>query len=121
MEPALNQYIPVLMMLALATGTAVGIVVLGRLFGPKASFEEKDEPFECGEKQIVSPKQRFSVRFYLVAMIFIVFDIEAVFLFPWAVLFRPLGLFGFVEMFVFIVILTIGLIYVWRKGVLEWE
>jgi NADH-quinone oxidoreductase subunit A len=117
----LNQYVPVMMMLVLAAGTGVAILVANYFLGPKKSFDEKDEPFECGEKQIVSPKQRFSVRFYLVAMIFIVFDIEAVFLFPWAVLFKPLGLFGFVEMFIFILILTIGLIYVWRKGVLEWE
>jgi len=117
----LNQYIPVMMMLVLALGTGVSILVVNYFVGPKKSFEEKDEPFECGESQIVSPKQRFSVRFYLVAMIFIVFDIEAVFLFPWAVVFKPLGLFGFVEMIIFIGILTIGLIYVWRKGVLEWE
>ncbi|MGK7346314.1 MAG: NADH-quinone oxidoreductase subunit A [Candidatus Nitrospinota bacterium M3_3B_026] len=117
----LNQYVPVLLMLLAAAGVAAVMLGLSEFLGPKVRFREKMEPFECGENQIVSPKLRFSVRFYLVAMLFIVFDIEAVFLFPWAVIFQPLGIFGFVEMMVFIAILAAGLVYVWKKGALEWE
>jgi NADH-quinone oxidoreductase subunit A len=117
----MNEYIPVLIMLLLAAATAVGMIVATTLIGPKKEFADKMEPFECGESPIVSPKQRFSVKFYLVALFFVIFDIEAVFVYPWAVLFRDLGLFGFIEMMIFISILAIGLIYVWRRGALEWE
>lgn len=117
----LNQYVPVLLMFIAAAGVAAVMLGLSEFLGPKVSFREKMEPFECGENQIVSPKLRFSVRFYLFAMLFIIFDIEAVFLFPWAVIFQPLGVFGFVEMMVFVAILAVGLVYVWKKGALEWE
>lgn len=117
----MSEYIPVLIMLLLGAGTAAGILVATTLIGPKKSFPDKMEPFECGEHPIVSPKLRFSVKFYLIAIFFVIFDIEAVFLYPWAVLFKDLGLFGFVEMMIFIVILGIGLIYVWKRGALEWE
>jgi NADH-quinone oxidoreductase subunit A len=117
----MNEYIPVLIMLFLAVATAVGMLVATTIIGPKKQFADKMEPFECGESPIVSPKQRFSVKFYLVALFFVIFDIEAVFVYPWAVLFKDLGMFGFVEMMIFIVILAIGLIYVWRRGALEWE
>jgi NADH-quinone oxidoreductase subunit A len=117
----MNEYVPVVIMLFLAAATAAGMLVATTLIGPKKQFADKMEPFECGESPIVSPKQRFSVKFYLVALFFVIFDIEAVFVYPWAVLFRDLGWFGFVEMMVFLAILTIGLIYVWRRGALEWE
>jgi NADH-quinone oxidoreductase subunit A len=117
----MNEYIPVLIMLFLAAATAVGMLVATTLIGPKKKFTDKMEPFECGESPIVSPKQRFSVKFYLVALFFVIFDIEAVFVYPWAVLFKDLGIFGFVEMMIFITILAIGLIYVWKRGALEWE
>jgi NADH-quinone oxidoreductase subunit A len=97
------------------------MIVATSMIGPKKKFADKMEPFECGESPIVSSKQRFSVKFYLVALFFVIFDIEAVFVYPWAVLFKDLGWFGFVEMMIFIFILTIGLIYVWRRGALEWE
>lgn len=117
----MNEYIPVLIMLLLASATAGGILVATTLIGPKKRFADKMEPFECGESPIVSPKLRFSVKFYLVALFFVIFDIEVVFLYPWAVLFKELGLFGFVEMMIFIAILAIGLIYVWKRGALEWQ
>jgi NADH-quinone oxidoreductase subunit A len=117
----MNEYIPVLIMLFLAAATAVGMLVATTLIGPRKKFADKMEPFECGESPIVSPKQRFSVKFYLVALFFVIFDIEAVFVYPWAVLFKDLGMFGFVEMMIFIAILAIGLIYVWKRGALEWE
>jgi len=116
-----NPYLPLALMLAVATGIALVMVALSEFLGPRRVFREKMEPFECGENPIVSPKQRFSVRFYLIAMLFIIFDIEAVFLFPWAVVFQSLGLFGFIEMMIFIAILAAGLVYVWKKGALEWE
>jgi NADH-quinone oxidoreductase subunit A len=117
----MNEYIPVLIMIVLAAATAVGMLVATSMIGPKKKFADKMEPFECGESPIVSPKLRFSVKFYLVALFFVIFDIEAVFLYPWAVLFKKLGVFGFVEMMVFLAILVVGLIYVWRRGALEWE
>lgn len=117
----MSEYIGMTLMLLFATGIAVGMVVLTSVLGPKKNFADKMEPFECGESQLVSPHQRFSVKFYLVAVLFILFDIEAVFLFPWAILYRKLGIFGFVEMSVFILILGIGLFYVWRRGGLDWE
>jgi NADH-quinone oxidoreductase subunit A len=117
----MSEYVSVLIMLFLAVATAVGMLVATTLIGPKKKFADKMEPFECGESPIVSPKQRFSVKFYLVALFFVIFDIEAVFVYPWAVLFKDLGVFGFVEMMIFIFILAIGLIYVWRRGALEWE
>lgn len=117
----MSEYIAVILMLALAGGVSAAIIVLSLLIGPKKEFDDKMEPFECGESPIASPKLRFSVKFYLVALFFVIFDIEAVFLYPWAVIFKDLGMFGFVEMMLFIVILAVGLLYVWRKGALEWE
>ncbi len=117
----MNEYIPVVIMLFLAAATAVGMLVATTLIGPKKKFADKMEPFECGSSPIVSPKLRFSVKFYLVALFFVIFDLETVFVYPWAVLFRDLGLFGFVEMMVFIGILAVGLVYVWRRGALEWQ
>jgi len=106
----MNQYIPAIVFLLIAIGTAIAILFIAEKLGPKKVFADKSEPFECGESPIVSPKLRFSIKFYLVALIFVIFDIEAVFLYPWAVLFRQLGLFGFIEMMVFIVILAVGLV-----------
>ncbi|MBI5177692.1 MAG: NADH-quinone oxidoreductase subunit A [Nitrospinae bacterium] len=117
----LNQYVPVFVMTLAACGTAVAMIVLTSLIGPKKEFDDKMEPFECGVSPVADPKARFSVRFYIIAMLFILFDIEAVFLFPWAVVFRELGMFGFVEMMVFLGVLGVGLVYVWKKGALEWE
>jgi NADH-quinone oxidoreductase subunit A len=117
----MNEYIPVVIMLFLAAATAVGMIVATTLIGPKKKFADKMEPFECGESPIVSPKLRFSVKFYLVGLFFVIFDIEAVFVYPWAVLFKELGMFGFIEMMIFLSILTLGLVYVWRRGALEWE
>ena len=105
----------------MAACIAVGMIVMTSLLGPKREFADKMGPFECGESQIVSPHQRFSVKFYLVAVLFVLFDIEAVFFFPWAILFKQLGLFGFIEMLLFILILGVGLLYVWVRGGLDWE
>ena len=117
----LNEYTGMVLLMLFAVAISVGMVIATTLLGPKREFAQKMEPFECGETQLVSPRQRFSVKFYLVAVLFILFDIEAVFLFPWAILYKRLGLFGFVEMFLFIFILGIGLAYVWLRGGLDWE
>jgi NADH-quinone oxidoreductase subunit A len=117
----MSEYIPVLIMILLAATTSIAILLIATFIGPKKSFPEKMQPFECGETPIVSPKLRFSVKFYLIALFFVIFDIEAVFLYPWAVIFKELGMFGFVEMMLFIGVLAVGLIYVWKRGALEWE
>jgi NADH-quinone oxidoreductase subunit A len=89
--------------------------------GPKKPIPVKDEPFECGEKPFNLPEGRLPVRFYLVAMLFVLFDVELVFFFPWAVVYRQLGLFGFVEMLVFLSFLVLGFFYAWKKGILEFR
>lgn len=117
-----STYVPILLMLMGVAAIAALFLFGSRLAGPRnAPNPSKLEPFECGVPPVGTARQRFSVKFYLVALIFIVFDIETVFLFPWAVSFRALGLFGLVEMGVFLLVLGVGLAYVWRKGALEWE
>ncbi|HUI25233.1 MAG TPA: NADH-quinone oxidoreductase subunit A [Candidatus Kryptonia bacterium] len=114
-------YLPVLVMFALAGTVVVVMLGLGRLLGPKSHNPVKQENFECGNPPSGTAWGRFSVKFYMTAILFIVFDIEVVFMYPWALLFRRLGWFGFGEMMAFIGILSLGLLYVWRKGALEWD
>jgi NADH-quinone oxidoreductase subunit A len=116
----LAEYSGVLVILTLALVVAAGMLAIHHFLGPRRAFASKLEPFECGERQIVSPHQRFSVKFYVVAMLFILFDVEAVFLYPWGALFTELGWFGFFEMLSFVFVLSVGLAYVWMKGALEW-
>jgi NADH-quinone oxidoreductase subunit A len=116
----LAEYTGVLLLLVIALVVAGVMLLAQQLLSPRRSFAEKDEPFECGEKQIVSPHQRFSVKFYLVAMLFLVFDLEAVFFYPWGALFGDLGWYGYAIMSVFAVPLVVGLAYEWMKGALEW-
>ena len=108
-------------MIAVATLIAFIAIGLGELFGPKKKSAEKDMPYESGMNPYGEGTRRMPVRFYLIAVLFILFDIEVVFFLPWAIAFRQLGLFGLVEMVVFITILLIGYIYAWKKGALEWE
>jgi NADH-quinone oxidoreductase subunit A len=115
------EYLPVVVLIVLATGVAGLVVVIGHLFGPRRPTLRKSLPYESGMRPIGPGTRRMPVRFYLVAVLFILFDIEIVFFLPWAVVFRQLGLFGLVEMFVFIAILLVGYIYAWKKGALEWE
>jgi len=117
----LDSYLGAGIMLFMAASIAVSMVLMTSILGPKREFEDKMEPFECGESQLVSPHQRFSVKFYLIAVLFVLFDIEAVFFFPWAIIFKQLGMFGFLEMLLFILILGVGLLYVWVRGGLDWE
>jgi len=116
----LAEYTGAAVILLVSTILAGALLGVHLVLGPRRRFAEKMEPFECGEKPIVSPHQRYSVKFYIVAMLFILFDVEAVFLYPWGALFRELGWFGFVEMLTFVAVLAAGLAYVWLKGALEW-
>ncbi|MBI3782383.1 MAG: NADH-quinone oxidoreductase subunit A [Deltaproteobacteria bacterium] len=117
----MEQYLSVLVTFCLAAGLVGTMVGAGRLLGPRSDNPVKGESFECGNPSSGSAWGRFSVKFYMTAILFIVFDIEVVFLYPWAVIFRRLGWFGLSEMAVFIFILGLGLLYVWRKGALEWD
>jgi len=114
-------FIPILMMVIVATGFAVGTIAASYYLGRRVNTAAKLMPYECGITPVGNARDRFHTRFYLVAMLFIVFDIETVFLYPWAVVFKQLALFGLLEMVVFIAILLAGFVYVWGKGALEWD
>lgn len=117
----LAQYLSVLVTFVLGGAVVAAMIGLGQLLGPKKPSRIKGEAFECGNPPSGSAWGRFSVKFYMTAILFIVFDVEVVFLYPWAVLFRRLGWFGFTEMMVFVAVLAMALLYVWRKGALEWD
>ncbi len=114
-------YLPIaIFAFAAAMFAAVGLI-MGSLIRPTGRDQEgKLEPYECGVEPVRDARQRFSVRFYIVAMLFLIFDVETIFLFPWAVQFRQLALFGFIEMTIFIGILILGYVYAWKRGALEW-
>jgi len=116
-----REYLPLLLLIGFVIVNAVGMLVLSALVSPQRPTPLKLQPYESGMPPLGSTRERFSVKFYLVAMLFIIFDIETVFMIPWSVSFRQLGLFGLVEMVVFIVILLVGFIYAWKRGALEWE
>ena len=115
-----DSYFPILLQFVLATVIGGALVALGALLGQKIKNRVKESPYECGMTPVGSATERFSVKFYLVAMLFILFDIEAIFLYPWAVVFRELKMFAFVEMLLFVVLVLAGFFYVWKKGVLNW-
>ena len=117
----MGEYAGLGLFMLLGAGFVLLFLVLTSLLGPKLRFAEKQEPFECGEHPLVSPYQRFNIKFYMVAVSFIIFDVEVVFLYPWAVVFRDLGWFGFIAMTPFLLVLIIGLAYEWMRGGLEWE
>lgn len=114
-------YFPVLLQAIIAMLVAGGMITISSLLGKKVRNPVKDQPYECGITPTGDARERFSVKFYLVAMVFIVFDIEAMFLYPWAVIYRELRLFGFVEMLLFIVLVLCGFFHIWKKGVLDWS
>ena len=115
------EYLPILIFIAIAVALAVVIVAASYILGEQRPDSEKVSAYECGFEAFDDARSRFDVRFYLVAILFIIFDLEVAFLFPWAVSLGETGIFGFWSMVVFLVILTIGFIYEWRKGALEWE
>ena len=115
------EYVAIGLMVFLATAVALIAIGLGTIFGPKKETAAKSMPYESGMNPYGEGTRRMPVRFYLVAVLFILFDIEVVFFLPWAITFRQLGLFGLVEMIIFIAILLVGYVYAWKKGALEWE
>ncbi len=116
-----DQYMPIVLMLIAGLTVSLGIIILSAIFGPKSKNQAKDEPYECGIKTEGLKPGRYSVRFFIVALLFLLFDVEVAFLFPWAVLVKKLAFLGLVEMGFFILILFIGLLYVWFKGGLQLE
>lgn len=117
----LIEYIALAILIGVATFIAFAAIGLGELFGPKKNTEAKSVPYESGIAPFGEGTRRMPIRFYLIAVLFILFDIEVVFFLPWAIAFRRLGWFGLIEMLVFLLILLIGYIYAWKKGALEWE
>ena len=117
----MKNYVPVLIVLLVAVVVAIAILVLSRLAGRNRPTKEKLEPYECGVEPVGTARERQSVKFYLVAMVFLLFDIEAVFLYPWAVVYRQLKLFGFFEMAIFVALVLVGFFYVYKKGALDWS
>src|SRR6185503_20140099 len=114
-------YFPVLVQVLIAAGLASVLILASTILGKRARSPLKDTPYESGMAPVGSARERFSVKFYLVGMIFILFDIEAVFLYPWVVVFRELKLFALAEMFVFVALVLVGYFYVWKKGALDWS
>jgi NADH-quinone oxidoreductase subunit A len=116
-----SDFLPIAVLIALATGLAFIVVLLGHLFGPRHPTEKKSAPYESGMRPYGAAQRRVPVHFYLITVLFILFDIEIVFLIPWAVILREIGIAGLVEMGIFIGVLLIGLVYAWKVGALEWE
>ena len=117
----LDQYFPILLFILFGLGLGTLMLSVGRFVSPNRPDAEKLSPYECGFEAFEDARMKFDVRYYLVAILFILFDLEIAFLFPWAVAFKSIGVFGFWSMIVFLGVLTVGFIYEWKKGALEWE
>lgn len=117
----LQEYIPVLIFLAIATGLGLLLLALGFLIGSGSKDDEKLSPYECGFEVFEDTRSKFDVRYYLVAILFIIFDLEIAFLFPWAVSLDAIGGFGLISMAIFLTLLVVGFIFEWKKGALEWD
>ena len=117
----LENYFPILLFILVGLGVGVGPMVVGWLLGPHRPDAEKMSPYECSFEAFEDARMKFDVRYYLVAILFILFDLEIAFLFPWAVVLEELGMFGFVSMVIFLGILVVGFVYEWMKGALDWE
>lgn len=116
-----SDYLPVLVFFLIAGAFGFVTILLGRFVRPKVAYREKLLPYECGAPPISDARQPFPMRYYIIAMLFVLFDIEAVFMYPWAVVFNRIGIYGLVEMVMFIAILVVGYVYAWGKGALEWD
>ncbi len=116
-----GHYLPIAIFIVIALGFGVVTILIGYLVRPRRPYRDKLSPYESGMDPITDPHQMFPLRYYLIAMLFVIFDIEVVFLYPWAVSFRELGLFALIEMVIFIFILLVGYLYAWKKGALEWD
>lgn len=117
----LEQYFPILIFLGVSVVIAIAVLAIGFALGPNRPDAEKGSPYECGFEAFEDARMKFDVRYYLVAILFIIFDLEIAFLFPWAVVLEEIGWFGFNAMVIFLAILVVGFIYEWKKGALEWE
>jgi NADH-quinone oxidoreductase subunit A len=117
----LAEYWPVLLFIGVAVGLGLVLLAVGLLAGPRRPEAEKLSPYECGFEAFEDARMRFDVRYYLLAILFIIFDLEIAFLFPWAVVFQQIGMLALIEMALFLVLLLVGFAYVWKKGALEWE
>ncbi|GMQ91774.1 MAG: NADH-quinone oxidoreductase subunit A [Gammaproteobacteria bacterium] len=117
----LNNYIPILIFLVVGILFGIMPMMIGRMMGPHRPGKDKNSPYECGFEPFEDSRMKFDVRYYLVAILFIIFDLEIAFLFPWAVALQDIGMTGFVAMVVFLGVLVVGFIYEWKKGALEWE
>ena len=117
----LAEYLPTLLFLIVATGIGIALLIIGNLLGPKRPTLQKLSPYECGFEAFEDARMQFDVRYYLIAIQFIVFDLEIIFIVPWATVFRELGVLGLIEMGIFAGMLLLGFVYVWKKGALEWE
>ncbi len=115
-----NSWIPILIFFLVAVAFGIGTLLVARLIAPQRYGRVKLEPYECGIEPATDARDRYSVRYFLVAMLFLVFDVETIFLYPWAVIVDELAWFGFIEMVVFLFILVVGYLYAWREGALEW-
>lgn len=116
-----SEYLPVLIFIMIATAFGFGALLIGTIFRPQKRYFEKLLPYESGVNPKGEPRTRFSIRFYIIAMLFVVFDVEAIFIYPWAVVFDKIGIFAFIEMMIFIVILLVGYIYAWKKEAFQWD
>ena len=117
----LDPYLPVILFILIGVAVGVAPQVLGFLLGPRKPDQAKNSPYECGFEAFEDARMKFDVRYYLVAILFIVFDLEIAFLFPWAVVLDSIGTFGLISMGIFLFILVVGFIYEWKKGALEWD
>ena len=117
----LSNYFPILIFIGVAAVMGLALLSAGRVIGPDKPDREKLSPYECGFEAFEDSRMKFDVRYYLVAILFIIFDLEIAFLFPWAVALDQIGMFGFVAMMIFLAVLVVGFIYEWKKGALEWE
>ena len=117
----LAQYWPILLFMAVAAGLGMALLAIGLVVAPRRPAAQKLSPYECGFEAFEDARMKFDVRYYLIAILFIIFDLEIAFLFPWAVVFDRIGLVALIEMVLFIALLVVGFIYIWKKGALEWE
>ena len=118
---SLEQYLPVLLFILVGLGVGVAPQVLGYLLGPNRPDPAKNSPYECGFEAFEDARMKFDVRYYLIAILFILFDLEIAFLFPWAVALKEIGFIGFIDMMIFLAILVAGFVYMWIKGAIDWE
>lgn len=117
----LSAYIPILLFILIAIGFAIFTLLFSRLVNASKANPVKLEPYECGIEPLTDARDRYSIRYYLIAMLFVIFEVETIFLYPWAVALDQLAVFGLIEMLVFLFILVVGYLYAWRKGALEWQ